>query len=110
MINKQSELLCVLVKKHRVFFLFIIFLLSNSGTKANNYYFSSTKGDDSRNSNQAQNPETPWKTTARLNSFFSNLKAGDSVFFHRGEIFYGAINIKKSGTLSQSIVFDSYGP
>ncbi|HXB07441.1 MAG TPA: right-handed parallel beta-helix repeat-containing protein [Puia sp.] len=95
---------------NRVFFLSIIFLLSNSGTRANTYYFSSTKGADSRNSSQAQNPSTPWKTIARLNSFFSNLKAGDSVLFKRGETFNGTIEVTRSGSSSFPIVFGAYGP
>ena len=109
MINKPSVFLCALVKKYRVFFLSVIFLFSNSGARANNYYFSTSKGDDSRNSDQAQNPKTPWRTIARLNSFFSSLKAGDSVLFNRGEIFHGAINAKKSGTPSLPIVLSCYG-
>jgi len=97
MLNKQLALL------------YAISLSSYIGTRANNYYFSSSKGDDSRNSSQAQSPSTPWKTIARLNSFFSNLKAGDSVLFDRGEIFYGAINVKKSGTAALPIVLSCYG-
>jgi len=102
-------ILCALMKKCRVFYVAIIFLISNSGARANNYYFSSAKGDDSRNSRQAQSPLTPWKTIARLNSFFSNLKAGDSVLFNRGEVFHGTIDVKKPGTAFLPIVISCYG-
>jgi hypothetical protein len=77
--------------------------------QASNYYFSTSRGNDSRNSSQAQTPATPWKTIAKLNSFFGNLHAGDSVLFKRGEIFYGAVIITKSGSSSLPIVLGSYG-
>jgi hypothetical protein len=81
------------------------------GIKANatNYYFSSSQGNDSRSSSQAQNSSTPWKSIDKLNSFSSNLKAGDQILFKSGDTFYGAISITKSGTTSAPITFSSYG-
>src|SRR6266542_3682187 len=73
------------------------------------YYFSSSQGNDSRTATQAQNPNTPWKTLNKLNSFFSNLKPGDSVLFKRGDTFYGSITINVSGTPSLPIVLGAYG-
>src|SRR6478672_4758211 len=78
-------------------------------TKATNYYFSSTDGDDSRTSAQAQSFSTPWKTIDKLNSFFSSLQPGDVVLFKRGDVFYGSISIKKSGGSGSPISFDAYG-
>ncbi|MBA3705410.1 MAG: hypothetical protein H0W84_05780, partial [Bacteroidetes bacterium] len=49
--------------------------------QSNNYYFSDQTGDDSRSSVQAQNSLTPWKTIAKLNSYFLNLQPGDSILF-----------------------------
>ncbi|MGC4034414.1 MAG: PKD domain-containing protein [Chitinophagaceae bacterium] len=68
------------------------------------YYFSTTDGDDSRSSSQAQSSSTPWKTISKLNSVFSTLAAGDQILFKRGDIFYGGITITKS-----SISFGAYG-
>src|SRR3954469_22501036 len=78
-------------------------------TKATNYYFSSTDGDDSRTSAQAQNSSTPWKTLTKLNSFFSSLQPGDVVLFKSGDIFYGSINVTKAGSSAALINFGAYG-
>lgn len=78
-------------------------------TSAMTYYFSSTDGDDSRTSAQAQNSSTPWKSIDKLNSFFSTLQPGDQVLFKRGDVFYGSINISKSGSSGLPIVFGAYG-
>src|SRR3712207_2097522 len=76
---------------------------------ATNYYFSSVSGDDSRTSNQAQNPSTPWKTIDKLNTIFASLLPGDSVLFKRGETFYGSIIVGKSGTSILPITIGAYG-
>src|ERR1041384_5504699 len=76
---------------------------------ATNYYFSSTDGDDSRTSAQAQSSSTPWKTIAKLNSIFSSIQPGDQILFKRGDVFYGSINITKSGSSGSPIIFDAYG-
>ena len=70
-------------------------------TGLHNYYFSSSMGDDSRTSVQAQNSSTPWKTLGKLNSLLPNLQTGDAVLLKRGDVFDGSINVTKSGvTLS----------
>jgi hypothetical protein len=76
---------------------------------ANNYYFSSSTGDDNRSSSEAQNPSTPWKTLQKLNSFLSNLNAGDYVYFKRGDVFNGSIVVTKSGSTGMPITFTAYG-
>src|SRR5215204_3824945 len=76
---------------------------------ATNYYFSSTEGDDSRSSQQAQSPSSPWKTLARLNAIFNTLQPGDSVLFRRGDVFYGSINPSASGSSGSPIVLGAYG-
>jgi parallel beta-helix repeat protein len=76
---------------------------------ATNYYFSSSIGDDNRSSAQAQNPNTPWRTIGKLNSFSSGLRAGDNIYFSGGETYYGTINIGKSGTAGAPITFSTYG-
>ncbi len=76
---------------------------------ATNYYFSQISGNDSRSATEAQNPNTPWKSIAKLNSIFNTLKPGDVVYFKRGEVFYGTIQVTKSGAAGNPIVFDAYG-
>src|SRR4030095_9235351 len=90
-----------------IFVLKIIITSIHAG--AATYYFSSTDGDDSRTSAQAQNSSTPWKSIDKLNSFFSSLQPGDQVLFKRGDVFYGSINISKSGSAGSPIVFGAYG-
>jgi parallel beta-helix repeat protein len=98
------------IKDMKVRTLFTLLTLA-LGIQANatNYYFSSSQGDDSRTSTQAQNSSTPWKSIDKLNSFASNLKAGDQILFKSGDTFYGAISTTKSGTTSAPITFSSYG-
>lgn len=81
----------------------------NSGAIATrfNYYFSNS-GNDSRTPTQAQNPATPWKTIAKLNSYLSSINPGDSILFNRGETFPGTIKINKSGTTIPMII-GAYG-
>jgi parallel beta-helix repeat protein len=73
------------------------------------YYFSTTDGDDSRTSAQAQNSATPWQTLTKLNSFFSSLVAGDSCLLEKGETFLGSITVNKSGTAGNVITIGAYG-
>jgi hypothetical protein len=86
-----------------------LLILFNEATAGNNYYFSSSTGDDARTSIQARNPATPWKTITKLNSFFSSLSAGDSVLFKKNDIFEGTITPTISGTLTSPIIISSYG-
>jgi parallel beta-helix repeat protein len=91
--------------------IFLLGFICSIGISANakNYYFSSSSGDDSRTATQASSPSTPWKSISKLNSFFSSLQPGDSVLFKRGEVFYGAITISRSGTSSAPIIISAYG-
>jgi hypothetical protein len=75
----------------------------------NNYYFSTTYGDDSRSSAQARNSSTPWKSLNKLNSVMSSLQAGDAVLFNRGDVFDGSINVSVSGGTNVPIIFSAYG-
>ncbi|WP_157580638.1 Ig-like domain-containing protein [Segetibacter koreensis] len=87
--------------------LLLVFFLHSAW--ATTYYFSTSSGNDSRSSSEAQNPSTPWKTINKLNSFFSSLNPGDAVLFKRGETFYGSITINKSGTSGSPILIGAYG-
>ncbi len=86
-----------------------LILVSSQTLFGKNYYFSTSIGDDTRTSTQAQNTSTPWKTLNKLNSFFTSLAAGDSVLLKRGDVFVGSINVAKSGTSSQPIIIGAYG-
>ncbi|MEJ7738110.1 MAG: PA14 domain-containing protein [Chitinophagaceae bacterium] len=89
----------------------ILFLLSScfGRSHANNYYFSSTSGNDTRSMAEAQKPTTPWKTLEKLNAVFSNLNPGDTISLKRDDVFDGTISISKSGSVNLPIVITTYG-
>lgn len=103
------------------FLLFLTLFVLSVSSYARKFYFSST-GDDNYTSTQAQNPNTPWKTLAKLQNFSTRgAAAGDTFAFKCGEVFigpfdrYGSIqwglpfNSAPSGTALNPIVFTSYG-
>ncbi len=93
----------------RWYLIIILFFFKVSVAEAKNYYFSSVSGNDTYTSTQAQSPLTPWQTLSKLNSFFPNFSAGDSILFKSGETFNGSIIIAKSGTAVSPIVLGAYG-
>ncbi len=90
-------------------FLFILLICFCYRAQAETFYFSDISGDDSRTRVEAQSQSTPWKTLGKLNSIFSTLNPGDSILFERGNVFYGSITIKKSGSINSPIVLSTYG-
>jgi hypothetical protein len=67
-------------------------------------YYLSTDGNDA---NPGTSTALPWKTLARLN--LVTYVPGDSVFFRRGDIFRGGINVLQGGTSASRVVFTAYG-
>ncbi|HVE60257.1 MAG TPA: hypothetical protein VNA26_00455, partial [Chitinophagaceae bacterium] len=88
--------------------LFLLICLLHTAN-ATNYYFSSSSGDDSRSSAEAQNPSTPWRSLDKLNAIFSSLRPGDGVYLRRGDVFDGAITATASGAPGQPITISAYG-
>lgn len=87
----------------------LLLILWTNIVQSKNYYFSSSTGDDTRSTLQAQNSATPWMSLGKLNVFFSSLSAGDSVLFKRGDTFYGSIIVNKAGMLGTTINLGAYG-
>jgi hypothetical protein len=52
-------------------------------------------------------PATAWQTLTKLNTQF--LTSGDTVFFNRGDAFYGRLNLTKTGAAGNPVVYTSYG-
>lgn len=75
------------------------------------YHFSSTSGDDSRSSLQAQSVTTPWRTMHKVKGL--QLSAGDSVLFECGSTFIGTLALGQAATVSGSagkpVCIASYG-
>lgn len=90
--------------------LLLVFHFCQSDLNAKTYYFSASKGDDSRTIIQAQHSATPWRSLEKLNSIMALLEPGDSILLLRGDIFKGTINISKSGSKQKHIVISTYGP
>ena len=67
-----------------------------------NFYLSSI-GSDSNNGTK----DNPWKSLSKLSS--KQLSPGDSIFFKKGESFYGHLVVNGSGSTDKPIVFTSYG-
>ena len=93
------------------------------------FYFSSSTGNDSYTSTQAQNQATPWQTLQKLQRLVTSganiFAPGDTIAFKRGDVFAnGFVNgfssmqwsndgstyfTAPSGTPSQPIVITNYG-
>ena len=89
------------------FSIFVLFLLSLYSIKATatNYYISAS-GNDAAN---GLTTSTAWQSISKLNSVFSSIPAGSTIFFNRGDSFYGSVTINKSGTSGNPITLSAYG-
>lgn len=82
-----------------------LLLLLTLGANARNFYVSAAGS----NSNDGLSANTAWQTIAKVNSSFASIAAGDSILFRKGDVFYGALVISKSGSSGKPIVIGSYG-
>lgn len=78
--------------------LFLLFVMFAGIANATNYYVS-VSGNDGNN---GKTPDAPWRTTAKVNSFL--FAANDSIFFKRGDVFYGNIIVSRN-----NLNFSAYG-
>lgn len=68
------------------------------------YYIDS---EDGSNNNSGLSENDAWETTAPLGE--TDLQAGDHLYFKRGQMHFGQLWIKNSGTANERIVISSYG-
>ena len=85
--------------KYQVF----VLLFSFSLCAQNQYYLSSSTGNDNNNGSQTQ----PWKTLSKISN--TTLGPGDTVYFKKGDTFRGHFVVDGSGTEQSPITFTSYG-
>lgn len=97
------------LSKYLLYYVFGSLLAIPEKSYASDFYFSSSTGNDSYSLDQAQSSSTPWKTIDKLNELLYSLKAGDRIFFRRGDVFHGTIRPTKGGTPDAPILFDAYG-
>ena len=81
----------------------VVLLLSFSLCAQNQYYLSSSTGNDNNNGSQTQ----PWKTLSKISN--TTLGPGDTVYFKKGDTFRGHYVVNGSGTEGNPITFKSYG-
>ncbi|QQG52346.1 MAG: right-handed parallel beta-helix repeat-containing protein [Candidatus Falkowbacteria bacterium] len=72
-------------------------------TRAATYYISSTGND----SNNGTSSSSPWQTLTKVNA--TTFKPGDNILFNRGDMFYGTLDPRGSGSSSGRITYSSYG-
>ena len=88
--------------KQIIYPLFVL-LLSFTLCAQNQYYLSSSTGNDNNNGSQTQ----PWKTLSKISA--TTLGPGDTVYFKKGDTFRGHFVVDGSGTEQSPITFTSYG-
>ena len=81
----------------------VVLLLSFSLCAQNQYYLSSSTGNDSNDGSQTQ----PWKTLSKISN--TTLGPGDTVYFKKGDTFRGHYVVNGSGTEQSPITFTAYG-
>lgn len=82
----------------------LLFLLTLSFLQAQNqFYLSSSNGNDSNDGSASQ----PWQTLEKISN--TDLGPGDSVYFLKGDSFYGHFVVNGSGVEGNPITITSYG-
>lgn len=91
--------------KNQILLFFILLLGITKTTEAKNYYVSAAGSD----ANNGLTTTAPWKSISKVNSSFASMAVGDSILFRRGDVFYGALVVTKSGVSGSPIVISAYG-
>lgn len=98
----SSEFLEI-IKMKKLITILILLDCINAGATNYNYYIAANGND----ANNGTSISTPWQTLSKVN--VAIFRAGDSILFNRGDVFYGSIIIKQSGTAGSPITFSTYG-
>ncbi|MCF1713709.1 right-handed parallel beta-helix repeat-containing protein [Flavihumibacter sp. RY-1] len=87
----------------KIFSCLFFLLMVNHFVLARNFYFSETGNDRSN----GKSPRSAWRSLQRLTGL--RLQSGDTLFFERGSVFEGGINLHQSGEMGKPIVITAYG-
>jgi len=90
---------------HKLIILLTIQLIGINWGYATNYYVNPS----SVSSVADGSISNPWKTINQVNDTTKLFAPGDTIFFKRGETYFGRLNIKGSGTADHPIVYMPYG-
>jgi len=86
------------------------FNLSFSNTSTEQYFYVSNSGADSNN---GTHPDTPWENVSYVSTQLNEglIKAGDDVYFNRGDTFNDSVLLLRTGGVSSSnpMVIGAYG-
>jgi hypothetical protein len=85
------------------YFFLSIALIIHLQVCAKNYFVAQNGSDENKGTSKAM----PWKSIAKVNQ--QKLQAGDSVFFNRGDRFFGELVLAYSGNEKKSIIYTAYG-
>ncbi len=80
-------------------------LLITNNINATNYYVSATGSDAA----DGLTITTPWQSISKINTSFSSFPVGSTIYFNRGDTFYGTLTTGKSGTSGNPITISAYG-
>ncbi len=79
--------------------------ITNSKLFATNYYVNPSSTSTLSDGSYA----SPWKTIDQVNDSTKTFNAGDTIFFKRGELYNGQLQIKGIGSPTKPIVYMPYG-
>jgi len=82
----------------------IVLLMTGFQAYSKTYYVANSGSD----SNNGTSSSTPWKTLSKVSSY-TGFVAGDQILFNRGDIFYGMLIMRNSGSTGNPIVYGTYG-
>lgn len=85
--------------------LMVVFNVAAFKASAKNYYVAA----NGSNNNNGTSASTPWQSISKVNASFGIIAAGDSILFRRGDTFYGALVVGKSGASGRPVVISAYG-
>ena len=72
---------------------------------ATNYYVAANGNDR----NSGRSTSSPWKSLAKVNAMMGSFRAGDVIYFRRGDTFTGELLVKASGSSGSPLRFTAYG-
>lgn len=110
-IFKRHSLIMQQFTKHtqfisiKFFIIILLFSLISLPLSGLNYYVKNAGDDNNTGLSDAQ----AWKTITKVNSVAWTFKPGDTVFFKRGDTFYGTLTLIASGEPGNQILISAYG-
>jgi hypothetical protein len=86
----------------------LVYINIDGALADSNTYYVANNGNDSNN---GLSPDSPWKTIGKVNSELNGgvINSGDDIYFKRGDIFSGELNIRVGGSSSNYMIIGAYG-